>query len=72
MQKKSRRLRLVGREEGGRLARPRRAATEAPLRQLLAALLADPVQQTGRLQADFRDAAAPVRTVIPAQDIYLA
>ena len=72
MQKNQRALRLVAREEGDRSASPRRAAPEAPLRRLLAALITDPFRQTGRLHADFRDAAAPVRTVIPAQDIYLA
>lgn len=72
MQKNQPGLRLVTREEGDRSAPSRRAIPEAPLRRLLGALLTDPMRPSRRLHADFRDAAAPVRTVIPAQDIYLA
>jgi hypothetical protein len=39
---------------------------------LLGGLLARPLERAPLYQADFREAAAPVRTVIPAYDIYLA
>mgnify|MGYP001826605318 CR=1 FL=1 len=72
MQKNERALRLVGQQDGGEWMPVSQPPLEAQLRRFLKALLAPPLDRTQLCHADFREAAAPVRTVIPAQDIYLA
>jgi hypothetical protein len=72
MQKNERSLRLVGRTDRGEPTFAPQTPPGARLRRFLGGLLAPPLERAPLYQADFGEAAAPVRTVIPAYDIYLA